>query len=596
MNTFLKNVIAILLLVAVMAPTAYMLAPQKAHALTGIIGCVAGALGFDLFGAAESDAAIAAAAAAAAVPLYVPVFDLPNALLGGGQILQEQHTTTAAAALDWKECVLDALLWVFKTVVLEAITASILDWIASGFDGAPTFITDFPAFLRNTADTAAASFLLGDEFAGLCDAFQGGLQFSVALNFSSRFRDRIDCTLSDVITNIQGFIDGFTIGFDANGNSVVSRNPFTTIGSISARDRMYSEPQNTPFGSYLLAEEELSRSILRQQNIELFKIDVGGGYASISTCLVKDDNGNCTGSRIEMPGRFVDEYVAQWIGKESADVLAVGDEIDEILGALLQLLLNKLMEYGTGLFVDDNYKDNLRNDDDLNKLLNVQLNFIAVPTTITTGQTSRLSWSTTGATSCIASGGWTGDQPVNGTLVITPTVTTTYTLGCSGDRGPTVTRSVTVVVNTTGGNAPPPPTAPPTGGEPDTTAPAAVDDLIVSSVQATQVTLVWGTVGDDGNTGTATSYDIRYIIGDSFTISDWLTASQVSGEPVPLPAGGIQSMVVTGLQEGVTITFAMKVIDEVGNTSDLSTSNPTVTPGSGGGTLTSPPPPTAPPG
>ena len=46
--------------------------------------------------------------------------------------------------------------------------------------------------------------------------------------------------------------------------------------------------------------------------------------------------------------------------------------------------------------------------------------------------------------------------------------------------------------------------------EGDTTPPATVADLTPSNVTTTSVTLTWTAPGDDGLTGTAASYDIRY--------------------------------------------------------------------------------------
>ena len=44
-----------------------------------------------------------------------------------------------------------------------------------------------------------------------------------------------------------------------------------------------------------------------------------------------------------------------------------------------------------------------------------------------------------------------------------------------------------------------------------TTAPAAVTDLATGTVMATSVALSWTAPGDDGATGTATTYDVRYV-------------------------------------------------------------------------------------
>ena len=45
------------------------------------------------------------------------------------------------------------------------------------------------------------------------------------------------------------------------------------------------------------------------------------------------------------------------------------------------------------------------------------------PTTVTLGQSTILSWSTTDATSCTGSGAWSGSEATSGTLSVTPTRT-----------------------------------------------------------------------------------------------------------------------------------------------------------------------------
>ncbi len=56
------------------------------------------------------------------------------------------------------------------------------------------------------------------------------------------------------------------------------------------------------------------------------------------------------------------------------------------------------------------------------------------PTTITVGQSAKLTWSASAGTTCTASNGWTGTQQTTGTADVTPTATgpVTYTLSCSG--------------------------------------------------------------------------------------------------------------------------------------------------------------------
>ena len=79
------------------------------------------------------------------------------------------------------------------------------------------------------------------------------------------------------------------------------------------------------------------------------------------------------------------------------------------------------------------------------------LTLSANPTSVTSGQSSTLTWTSTDATSCTASGGWSGSKAVSGSESVGPLSTTTnFTLACTGAGG-NVQRSVSVTVN-----APPP--------------------------------------------------------------------------------------------------------------------------------------------
>ena len=73
--------------------------------------------------------------------------------------------------------------------------------------------------------------------------------------------------------------------------------------------------------------------------------------------------------------------------------------------------------------------------------------FAAAPTTISAGQSSLLSWATTGAAKVSINNG-VGNVAVNGSVSVSPTTTTTYTLTATGADGTTtVTAAVTVTVS-----------------------------------------------------------------------------------------------------------------------------------------------------
>ncbi|MEM6639946.1 MAG: hypothetical protein AAF610_08590 [Pseudomonadota bacterium] len=75
------------------------------------------------------------------------------------------------------------------------------------------------------------------------------------------------------------------------------------------------------------------------------------------------------------------------------------------------------------------------------------LSFSASPNTVTQGESAILSWTTSNATECTASGDWSGLRGVSGsTSTGALSQTSDYTLSCSGAGG-TVARTVTVNVN-----------------------------------------------------------------------------------------------------------------------------------------------------
>ncbi len=74
------------------------------------------------------------------------------------------------------------------------------------------------------------------------------------------------------------------------------------------------------------------------------------------------------------------------------------------------------------------------------------LTFSASPVSITSGQSSALTWSSTNATTCTASGAWSGSKAISGTQSVSPTATSTYILTCTGSGGST-NKSVTVNVS-----------------------------------------------------------------------------------------------------------------------------------------------------
>jgi hypothetical protein len=106
----------------------------------------------------------------------------------------------------------------------------------------------------------------------------------------------------------------------------------------------------------------------------------------------------------------------------------------------------------------------------------------------------------------------------------------------------------------------------------DVTPPAAISTLTATRGSGFgMANLHWTAVGDDGNTGTATSYLVRYSLTPITTETAWNAATPVTtGIPKPTLAGTGQGMVISNLSAGVTYYFMVRALDEVPNMGGLS--------------------------
>jgi hypothetical protein len=117
----------------------------------------------------------------------------------------------------------------------------------------------------------------------------------------------------------------------------------------------------------------------------------------------------------------------------------------------------------------------------------------------------------------------------------------------------------------------------------DQTAPNAITNLSASGVTENSATLAWSAPGDNGNVGSAASYDIRYSTSQ-ITESNFSSAIQAANTLAPQPAGTTETFTLGGLNDNTTYYAAIKATDESGNTALISnvavfTTQPIVPPG-----------------
>ncbi len=103
----------------------------------------------------------------------------------------------------------------------------------------------------------------------------------------------------------------------------------------------------------------------------------------------------------------------------------------------------------------------------------------------------------------------------------------------------------------------------------DLAAPGTITDLSVLGTSSAGVTLQFTAPGDDGNIGQCTSYDVRYST-TAINASNFNLATRALGVKPPSLAGTVENLEIGGLQGGTTYFFAIKAVDDGGNTGEIS--------------------------
>lgn len=231
-----------------------------------------------------------------------------------------------------KEFTLDGIAYAVANIAIQKISRSIVQWINSGFQGSPAFVTDLQGFLIDVADQAAGQFLTELGLGFMCSPFKLDVQLALALQYQAARDYEAQCTLSDIVGSIDNFFSG---NFAANGG---------WAGWFSLTTR----PGNNPYGALLLAEEELAVRVTNAKGEQSTLLSFGKGFLSFKECDAigeGDVEEHCT---ITTPGAVIEEQVNLTLGSGQRR-LEMADEINEIIGALFAQLVQQAFTGAGGL-------------------------------------------------------------------------------------------------------------------------------------------------------------------------------------------------------------------------------------------------------
>lgn len=279
--------------------------------------------------------------------------------------------TTTSAITDYyrkyKDTVLDKLATIAAKQLIRYITASVVQWINSGFEGSPSFLQNPGSFFLDVADQVTGEFLArtGGPLTALCSPFSIDIRLALAFKYRPKVLQRYTCTLGTIIKNSKNAvanasINGFTAGDFRQGG-------WPAFVSLS------TEPQNNVYGAYLTADADLSWRVASAQASQKDEISAGNGFlswrdpnckkkvkeynANLSNNTATPEDGTGEGTTLSPQLKSVNDCPIQTPGSTIAGSLQnhlngplreleLVDSINQIVNALFAQLITQVLQKG----------------------------------------------------------------------------------------------------------------------------------------------------------------------------------------------------------------------------------------------------------
>lgn len=260
------------------------------------------------------------------VEAVVPVQDQAN-------LNVNSRTEASAKSLVKKEFVLDNIAWSLAKSLSSSLIRNVTQWVRTGFEGNPLFITDLSRFALDAANEASGIFLeeylQKDTYDSLCQPWRNPIHLALtrANTGLSNKSYKPQCTLADVINNASKMTD-FMNDFQKGG--------WEAWGSLTA------SPANNPIGAYLDGLDAMDQASAQAKANAEKEAQMGQGFTGQKKCLNKTPEGRCKEWTIESPGTWVESQLAESTSAEIRN-LELADELDELLGALAGQLNNWIL-------------------------------------------------------------------------------------------------------------------------------------------------------------------------------------------------------------------------------------------------------------
>lgn len=280
-------------------------------------------------------------------------------------------TSVMTGSLNTKFYVLDPLAGMIRKAILRKMTGSIINWINTGFQGKPSFLTDPNAFFRNIAKEQTNIYII--KLVGE----QTNNPYALDLAYSLLNPSKGNFTLyDDMARNCQLRGGGNSCPPDLSTpyarEAYARQFIYGNVWGPGGWSNWYSLTQynkNNIYGAYLQAQNELAQRKARETGNAQQELQQSGGFLSFKKCVRRvsyatgpaiatqadvDDNSNlnigdnigeCAQWEIQTPGKAAADYLSSSLTSDMRQS-EMAKDFWESVGAIVEAFVNQVTFMG----------------------------------------------------------------------------------------------------------------------------------------------------------------------------------------------------------------------------------------------------------
>lgn len=257
-----------------------------------------------------------------------------------GSVDQTASNTMKTASLLqelWqKEYVEDPAKWGENKAALEKMTAEYVEYINSGFNGSPVFVTNYERFVEDISDRLTFDFITSSDLDGLSDAFEFKTRVALLNNYIKSKDYKLKSTLDEITDDrTQDFLEG-----NYDGDNYWEAWRALTEGEY-----------NDPLVSLRVAEEKLAVKTLDTIANEKTQLDWGSGFITTRYCEVttNSEGGEERQCVNTTPPAVTQAAASHILGVLPAEIILAGDELNETIDETYKNLTKQVITGENGL-------------------------------------------------------------------------------------------------------------------------------------------------------------------------------------------------------------------------------------------------------